>query len=451
MIKIPKKRSSNYKAYYKNFLRYLERIFPLRIVFFTLLFFALYLLIPLALAFNYRTIPALVLAVFYALNIALVTYLFKANSVILSRFGAQNESLQEAINILTDQNAKEEQNALAIRDKIGRYNTLKNIIEDLNENLSLDYVANNLANIAFSLLGRNKGHCLLYLMDTKNQKLTLFKTKKEESSLVIKAKEGDIFDCWVLRHTSPLYIEDIKKDFRFDLEKLKNQDLRPIASLIAAPFISENQFLGILRLDNPQPHSYSQDDLRFLLTISDIGAFAIENGQLFAKTQSLAIHDALTSLYTKSYLLERLKEECKRSVRQSRVFSFLMLDIDYFKNYNDEFGHTAGDIVLKGLAQELIDYFFKHNAIIGRFGGEEFCVILPETDKKKALVYAEEFRVRIQQKKVLLRRQETSITVSIGVAAYPVDAVDEMELILKVDRAMYEAKRKGRNRVTASR
>ncbi|RJO63957.1 MAG: GGDEF domain-containing protein [Candidatus Omnitrophota bacterium] len=451
MIKIPKKRSSSYKVYYKNFLRYLERIFPLRIVFFTLLLFSLYFLVPLVLAFNYRTVPALVLAIFYTVNSMLVIYLFKANSIVLSRLGAQNESLQEAINVLIDQNAKEEQSALAIREKIGRYNTLKNIIEDLNENLSLDYVANNLANITFSLLGRNKGCCLLYLMDTKNQKLTLFKTKKEDSGLVIKAKEGDIFDYWVLRHTSPLYIEDIKKDFRFDLEKLKNQDLRPLSSLIAVPFISENQFLGILRLDNSQPHSYSQDDLRFLLTISDIGAFAIENGQLYAKTQSLAIHDALTSLYTKAYLLERLKEECKRSVRQNRAFSFLMLDIDYFKNYNDEFGHTAGDMVLKGLAQELIDYFFKHNAIIGRFGGEEFCVILPETEKKKALNYAEEFRAKVQQKKVLLRRQETSITVSIGIAEFPIDAVDEMELILKVDRAMYEAKRKGRNRVVVSR
>ncbi|MCK9604574.1 MAG: sensor domain-containing diguanylate cyclase, partial [Candidatus Omnitrophica bacterium] len=333
-------------------------------------------------------------------------------------------------------------------EKIKRYDSLKKIIEEINRNLVLESIADNLIAIAFSLAAGNKGTCVLYLVDSQTQlNLTLFKAKKEDKKLIIKAKEGDIFDLWVLRHTSPLLIEDIKKDFRFDLEKLKAQDKRPVSSLISSPLISENRFLGILRLDHPDPYFYSQDDLRFLVTICDLGAVAIENGELFKKTQDLATHDELTTLYTKGYFLERLKEEHKRSVRQNRPLSLLMLDIDYFKNYNDRFGHGAGDNVLKALSQDIVEGLKDYSPIISRFGGEEFCVILSGIDKKRAGIIADGLREKIEKTKIILRRQETNITVSIGVAGFPDDSKDESELIMKADKAMYEAKQKGRNRV----
>lgn len=315
--------------------------------------------------------------------------------------------------------------------------------------MSLESIADNLSEIAFSLIARGNGVCLLYLVDSANPlNLNLFKAKKEDKKLIIQTKEGDIFDFWVLRHTSPLWIEDIKKDFRFDLEKLKTQGaIRPVSSLVSAPFISEQRFLGIMRLDYPQAGFYSQDDLRFLVTISDIGAVALENGELFQKTQDLAIHDELTSLYTKGYFLERLREEYKRSVRQERTLSLLLLDIDYFKKYNDKFGHTSGDMVLKTLSHNVTDALKNSSPIIGRFGGEEFCIILSAIDKKRALTLAQQLRVRIEKTKMILRRQATSVTVSIGVAVYPDDAKDEDELIIKADRAMYAAKQKGRNQV----
>jgi diguanylate cyclase (GGDEF)-like protein len=285
------------------------------------------------------------------------------------------------------------------------------------------------------------------LIDNQTYKPSLFKTKKEDKDLVIKTKEGDIFDLWVLRHTSPLLVEDIKKDFRFDLEKLKSQYQRPILSMISSPLISDHKFLGILRLDNPAPDFYSQDDLRFLVTICDLGALALEDGELFRKAQDLAVHDGLTSLYTKGYFLECLKEECKRNIREDKTFSLLMLDIDYFKNYNDKFGHTAGDIVLINLSHNIVKFLKSFGPVISRFGGEEFCIILPAMDKKNAYAIAEQLRAKIEKTKIILRRQETNITVSIGVATCPLDASEADELIFKSDRAMYEAKQKGRNRV----
>jgi len=312
----------------------------------------------------------------------------------------------------------------------------------------LESIANNLVSIAFSLLANNRGNCILYLVDSQTQSnLSLFKTKKEDDKLIIKAKEGDIFDHWVLRHTSPLFIEDIKRDFRFDLENLKTQDIRPISSLISSPLISENKFLGLLRLDCQEPYFYAQEDLRLLVTICDLGAVALENGELFKKTQDLAIHDELTALYTKSYFQERLKEECKRSARQNRRLSLLMLDIDHFKDYNDKFGHGSGDIVLKTLSQCLAEELDGQSPIISRFGGEEFCITLSGLDKMKVGKIAEEIREKIEKMKIILRRQKTKITISIGVAHFPDDASDDSDLIMKADKMMYEAKQKGRNKI----
>ena len=200
-------------------------------------------------------------------------------------------------------------------------------------------------------------------------------------------------------------------------------------------------------MDNEAKHFYSQDDLRFLVSISDLGAVALENSELFKRTQDLAIHDGLTSLYTKGYFAERLKGECKRCMRQKMPLSLLMLDIDLFKNYNDKFGHTAGDIVLKKVSQIITGSLNNFNPIVSRFGGEEFCVIITGMDKSSASSVAQTLRRRIEEEKIVLRREESHITVSIGVANFPADATEEDELIQRADKAMYKAKQKGRNQV----
>lgn len=359
----------------------------------------------------------------------------------------ETQDIEEKINILFNENQAEAENTIALEERIKRYNSLRKIIEEINRDLSLEFIADNLVNMSFSLITGNKGVIILHLISPQTHKPEIFKTKKENKNLVIRAKEGDIFDYWILRHSSSLFIEDAKKDFRFDLEKIKPEDMRLVSSLISSPLISENKFLGILRLDHPDPGFYSQDDLRFLLTICDLGAIALENGSLFQKVQDLAIHDELTSLYTKGYFIERLQEESKRCLRRNIPLSLLMIDIDYFKNYNDKFGHSAGDIVLQTLSAKLITSLSDFSAIISRFGGEEFCVILSEIDKNTASDIAERLRVEIENTKIILRQQETKITVSIGVSAFPIDTGDENELVYKADRAMYEAKQEGRNKV----
>lgn len=406
-----------------------------------------YFLLPIYLAKIIGSAHPKSIFLFYTVNLIILVYIFRKNSSENYHIDSRIQELQERLNLSNDEYSRERKNNAALKEKARRYDSLEKILEKMNKSLDLDLVADALVTEAFSLIANNRGVCLLYLVDNQLQKLSLFKARKEDSTLVIKAKEGNIFDFWVSRHGNPLLIEDIKNDFRFDLEKFKLLDIRPAASLISAPFISENKFLGIIRLDSNLAHSYSQDDLRFLVSISDLGALGLENSELFRKTQDLAIHDALTSLYTKGYFAERLKEEFRRCSRQNIPLSILMLDIDLFKNYNDKFGHAAGDIVLKKVSLIMSESLANFNAIISRFGGEEFCVILNGMDKTSAYSVAESLRQKIEAEKIILRREEKHITVSIGVANYPVDGVDEDELLRRSDKAMYAAKQKGRNKV----
>ena len=418
-----------------------------RTIFYVLVILFLYFFLPPYLCFRNTPNPLKPLIIFYFLNITFVIYQFNKNYKSQYFIESKIQNVQEEINLLDADYTFNKKNNLALKAKIFRYNSLKEIIEELNRKLDIDFVAESMVDAAYRYIANFKGVCALYLLDYQNQRLTLFKTKKDNKDLVIKAKQGNIFDLWVLKHASPLIIEDIRKDFRFDLEKLKLQDLRPIVSLISAPFISEHKVLGLMSLDNEEPNYYNQEDLRFLAAISDLGTVALENSELFLKTQDLAIHDSLTGLFTKSYFFEKLKAEARRSLRHPDSFSILMLDIDFFKKYNDSFGHTAGDIVLKKISHIILDTLKEIHPTVCRFGGEEFCVILPGFEKDKASKTAEQIRKNIEKEKIILRRQETFVTVSIGIASFPDDGNEEDGLVKKADKNMYEAKRKGRNQI----
>jgi diguanylate cyclase (GGDEF)-like protein len=301
--------------------------------------------------------------------------------------------------------------------------------------------------ICYDVVAAKKGIACVYLVDSASSKLKLFSARKENESMVIKAKEGDLFDYWVLKHMQPLLIEELSKDFRFDLEKLRSENEREISSLVAAPFISEKRIFGLLRLDNPQANYFDQQDLSFLSTLSDLAAVALENAELYSKTKELAIHDSLTGLYTKGYFMERLKEEFQRSFRDGVNLSITMLDIDRFKVYNDKYGHLAGDIILKNISSLMSEFFEDKNSIICRFGGEEFIVLSPNADKKQVLEWAEGLRQEIEKRRFMIRRTRTQITVSVGVASVTKQVADEDQLLKEVDAALYEAKQQGRNRV----
>jgi diguanylate cyclase (GGDEF)-like protein len=398
-------------------------------------------------AFFHQKISLISLFVFTLINIIIFSLLFKFYSGKIQVVQSQVEHQQEAINIIDVENKKDQEYNLGLKSKITRYDNLKKLIEDLNNSLKLENVIRVLSSSVYKLISNSTGVALFYLVDNQFQKLSLAYTIKDDSDLIVLSKEGDIFDQWVLRHSSQLIIENLKNDFRFDSDILDIQDQRAVLSLISSPLINNNSLLGLLRLESKEGGFFNQDDLRFLSLVADLGAVAVENSLLFQKTQDLAIHDDLTSLYTRGYFIDRLHEETRRCQRLDQHLSLMMIDIDFFKQYNDKFGHIMGDLVLKKLGTLLKNVLSGFNPLICRFGGEEFLVMFSGVDKKKSLAVADELRQRIQKEKIMLRRQATNITVSIGVASLPLDTKDEDELVQKADKAMYVAKGKGRNQV----
>ncbi|MFH1191771.1 MAG: sensor domain-containing diguanylate cyclase [Candidatus Omnitrophota bacterium] len=394
-----------------------------------------------------QKINLIVFSIFSLSNIFIFAFLLKyySGKILLIQSGIEHH--QEAINITEVENKKNQEYNLALKLKIKRYDNLEKLIENLNLSLKLEIVIRELSSTVYTLISNRTGVVLFYLLDNQSQKLNLAFSIKENPDSAILSKEGDIFDQWVLRHSSQLVIENLKNDFRFDFDRFSCQDKRTVLSLISSPLISNNSLLGLLRLESIKGGFFNQDDLRFLALVADLGAVALENSLLFQKTQDLAIHDNLTALYTHSYFIDRLRDEVRRAQRLDQHLSLMMIDIDFFKQYNDKFGHIMGDLVLKKMGRLLKDALSEFNALICRFGGEEFLVMLSGIDKKKSLIIAEKLRQRIQSEKIMLRRQDTHVTVSIGVASLPMDTKDEDELVQRADRAMYAAKEKGRNQV----
>ena len=173
-------------------------------------------------------------------------------------------------------------------------------------------------------------------------------------------------------------------------------------------------------------------------------ALAFRRIKLYKEIEALAITDALTNVYTRRYLMERFAEEVKRSgVRKSKL-AFLMLDVDHFKKINDQYGHLTGDEVLKQVGI-ILKECIREIDIAGRYGGEEFCVVLPDTDSTAALVVAERIRQAILNKTIKAYDASVTVTISIGLASYPADGKIVEELIDKADWSLYRAKSQGRN------
>ena len=170
--------------------------------------------------------------------------------------------------------------------------------------------------------------------------------------------------------------------------------------------------------------------------------------RLHNQTQQLTLKDSLTGLWNHRKLVQDFERELQSARRNRRDVSCLMIDIDHFKAYNDNNGHQAGDEALRAVA-DILCSAVRETDFVYRYGGEEFCILLPDTDKEAASVLAERVRSNVEQAKFEGEASQPSgcLTVSIGVAAYPCDAISKDNLISCADKSLYVAKNDGRNRV----
>jgi diguanylate cyclase (GGDEF)-like protein len=185
-------------------------------------------------------------------------------------------------------------------------------------------------------------------------------------------------------------------------------------------------------------------------TVSEHIALAIANVNLREALRAQAVRDPLTGLYNRRYMQEFLDRELHSARRKCRPLAVMMLDLDHFKRYNDNFGHAAGDNALATVG-ELLLHSVRAEDIACRYGGEEFTLILPECSLRQAMVRAEGIRRRVQELRSQIEARPTDpLTISIGVAAFE-ETTDRVDLLLKfADDALYLAKRAGGNHVTAA-
>ncbi|TDQ12223.1 diguanylate cyclase [Phyllobacterium brassicacearum] len=221
---------------------------------------------------------------------------------------------------------------------------------------------------------------------------------------------------------------------------------------VCVPLAAQGETLGILHLCEPQAAAKPQwlsDWHQILRGVADTLALALANLRLRETLRQQSIRDPNTGLFNRRYIEETGNRELRRMQRAEQPFAMIMLDVDHFKQFNDTFGHEAGDLVLKHVASVLLDHA-RETDVASRYGGEEFALILPGVSLASGAERAESLRQAIRQIHLVHRGHTLgTVTASFGVAAYPDNGVQWADIVNTADRALYQAKNEGRDRVVA--
>jgi diguanylate cyclase (GGDEF)-like protein len=245
---------------------------------------------------------------------------------------------------------------------------------------------------------------------------------------------------WAATHRKALYEPDLTKSNRF---KTAEDHLRwGIKSIVYLPLLVKNEAVGSLVIASRQPDAYNPGQVRLLERLATQIAVSVENSRLYSRAEQRARIDELTGLFNRRHFDECVKQEIDRHARYRSMLSLILLDLDFFKAYNDTQGHTAGDRVLETIGR-LINGALRNTDLAFRYGGDEFAIILPQSATGDALLVAERVRGKIASEMTI---RDIKISASLGLASWPSDGVTSDELVNAADRALYYAKETGGNR-----
>jgi len=421
--------------------QFFNSVYTLLAVFiFPLIFFTFYAASNHLPFFRYLTLSLIVL-------LGVLIYFRRHMRKISTAMDLRKQDFLEKSNLVEDEVNREWLKIESLRKKIVNYSQLKELTEKLIRSFTIDDTARALVGEVLEMFGHKDLDATLFISEPKTGHLKIA-ARRTDVTEPPSVDGSDEYNTWVMKNLKPLFIEDISKDFRFDKDKISTET--GFCSLMCVPLVVRESPVGILRIQSGKSQKFYTEDARLLSAVADMGAIALENAQIYERIEDLAVRDSLTSLFLRRYLIDYMENNLRHFFLKEKDIGFLMIDLDHFKQYNDRFGHTAGDIVLKTVGDILGEMFQKQENIVCRYGGEEFAVVLPKTTKQETLKLAEDLRERIAKTGIVLRRKKTRVSVSVGAAHFPTDARNREGLIQKADMALYEAKRAGRNRVVAA-
>jgi diguanylate cyclase (GGDEF)-like protein/PAS domain S-box-containing protein len=288
----------------------------------------------------------------------------------------------------------------------------------------------------------------LYLPETHQMDIRiLYDEGKRYPSSIVDASEG--LSSWIVENKKPLLIQDLRKEMdTLSMKPIMVGEKKLSRSWLGVPLLTENNLIGLLAVASYKPYMFDNTDKLLMEQIGQQAVLSIQNARHYEEVTRQAKLDSLTGVSNHNHFIEILYQEADVSLSAQSPLSLIMLDIDHFKLYNDTYGHTIGDQVLR-LTVQAMESHIKKTDNIGRWGGEEFGIVLPNATTTQANMVANRIR-RTLSELPLFNVEGNTIpkpTISQGIATIPEHTSDVDELVVIADRALYRAKAKGRDQV----
>ncbi|MCX7921268.1 MAG: diguanylate cyclase [Clostridia bacterium] len=345
---------------------------------------------------------------------------------------------------LKDANIKLEDTNKKLTSNIAEFYTLQQISQAIGSIFDIKELLKYVNDIIIGVMGVNNSTIILYDEKKKILKVDTTNIKNEDELLAINDNINSKVLVDVLDKGKPI-IENF-----VDHEEYAFTKGRDVNSLICIPLNTKSRKQGLVLIEHKYYNAFDEENVRLLDIIAQQVGIAMENAELYQQMQELATTDGLTGVYNRVYFHDRLQKEYKSAKEGNYELSLAIFDIDHFKKFNDTYGHLFGDKVLKSIA-ELVKSSLRNSDIFARFGGEEFIILFPRTSLQDAYEKVEALRQKIAQSEVKDNLVTANVTVSFGIACFPLSSSLETELIRDADDALYDAKKNGRNCVRVAK
>jgi diguanylate cyclase (GGDEF)-like protein len=339
----------------------------------------------------------------------------------------------------------------SLEEEKSRLGLLYDIAAEVNSSLDLDETLHRAVSRITEALNGQIGYA--FLVDPASDDLTMRAcivagAPGAPENVEKRLLKGQGITGWVAATGQSALVDDVTQDARW----LYLDDLdRAVRSALSVPLARGNEVLGVITVAHASPGAFRESHLRLVTAIAQQVTVAVSNARLHERVREQSLLDSLTQVCHHGELIRRLEAAVDHAARSGTPTSYIMLDIDHFKEYNDRYGHVTGDMVLKAIVQ-VIRANIKKADTVGRWGGEEFGIVLPNTDIHQARLVADRIRKTLATTPIRDQSGATTMkpTVSQGISSYPEFTSNAEQLIDQADRSLYRAKARARDEIVTA-